>query len=165
MIKNKCRKVIEFIRIAKHLNTELGILPLLFGSLGLQQYVDEDLQADDIDILVPGEYVQNKWFILKSIMESLGYDLVDEDEHKFKRFDRTSNEKFEVGIAIIESLAGFAGIQMNNIGAAQFNNTEYKFLSIKQYLKVYSASVKDSYRADKNNCKDERKILILKKYC
>lgn len=164
MIKKECIKINEFIRIAKRLNTELGIKPLLFGSLGLQQYVDEDLQADDIDILVPGEYIETEWAKLKEHMQSLGYDLIDEREHKFKRFDHNSNDNIEVGIAIIESLTEFADIHMHNIATAISFDAEYKFLDINQYLKVYTASMKDSYRADKNNNKDKHKIELIQKY-
>ena len=43
----------SFLKIARALHQKLGICPLLFGSLGLEQRLKADLRADDIDILVP----------------------------------------------------------------------------------------------------------------
>lgn len=48
-----------FLKIARRLN-EMGIVPLLFGSLGLEQRLGADLQAEDIDILVPQRYVSEQ---------------------------------------------------------------------------------------------------------
>ncbi len=42
----------EFINIAKTLNKELDIIPLLYGSLGLEK-VTVGLFPEDIDILIP----------------------------------------------------------------------------------------------------------------
>lgn len=38
----------EFLKIAEKLNN-IGIVPLLFGSLGLEQRLDTPLNPDDID--------------------------------------------------------------------------------------------------------------------
>ena len=40
----------EFLLIAKELNIKLNIVPLLFGSLGLEQRLDMCLDAEDIDV-------------------------------------------------------------------------------------------------------------------
>ena len=42
---------------ARLLSDKFGIVPLLYGSLGLEYLTGDDLGADDIDILVPhGRY-------------------------------------------------------------------------------------------------------------
>ena len=46
-------KYAEFLRVASLLNRELGVTPLLFGSLGLERRLHMDLNADDIDVLIP----------------------------------------------------------------------------------------------------------------
>ena len=43
----------EFLYVAESLNKKLDIVPLLFGSLGLEQRLHTNLNADDIDILIP----------------------------------------------------------------------------------------------------------------
>ena len=51
----------EFLHIAKLLNTKLNITPLLYGSLGLEKCLDINLNADDIDVLIPQIYLNEKW--------------------------------------------------------------------------------------------------------
>lgn len=43
----------EFLHTAKILNENLNNEPLLFGSLGFEQRLGTDLNADDIDVLIP----------------------------------------------------------------------------------------------------------------
>ena len=47
-------KFAEFLKIASQLN-KMGIVPLLMGSLGLEQVTGQDWQARDIDIHVHGD--------------------------------------------------------------------------------------------------------------
>ena len=51
----------EFLYIAELLNKQLHIVPLLFGSLGLEQRLHTDLDADDIDVLVPEAFLNEEW--------------------------------------------------------------------------------------------------------
>ena len=77
-----------FCHIAKRLNAAFHITPLLYGSLGLQLLVDEQLNADDIDILIPSVYLAEKWETLCTLMRGEGYTLIDLHEHTFIR-DKT----------------------------------------------------------------------------
>lgn len=43
-----------FMENADLLSQEFGIVPLMYGSLGLEYLTGENLNADDIDILIPG---------------------------------------------------------------------------------------------------------------
>ena len=83
-------KFAEFLKIASQLN-KMGIVPLLMGSLGLEQVTGQDWQARDIDIHVYGDergweapdeeriYDMDK---IEPMMERLGYRLVDLHEHE-----------------------------------------------------------------------------------
>ena len=66
-----------FLEIAGKLNEKLGVTPLLFGSLGLEQRLGANLNADDIDVLIPEEYLDEKWAMLMEVMTTLGYSLYD----------------------------------------------------------------------------------------
>ena len=44
-----------FLQNAEMLNNKFNIVPLLYGSLGLEVLTKSSLNADDIDILVPEE--------------------------------------------------------------------------------------------------------------
>ena len=158
-------KFSEFIQIAKKLN-EVDIFPLLMGSVGLEVVTRESWEPQDLDIHVPGdkrgweippELCIYNWQRIVSIMNSLGYRLIDLHEHEFLK------EGQSVGFAIINTLPDFAGIQLKDLKMHETNGAKYYLLSPAQYLKVYESSSKDSYRADKNNRKDFRKIDYLKR--
>lgn len=147
----------EFLRIAKNLNTLLKIIPLLYGSLGLEIVIGLDCSPEDIDILIPERFIHWNWEEFQVIIESLGYELTDYAEHAF------SNEEFKIAFAAIENLAPFAGINPEEVRIVEDENVKYKLLDLEDYLKVYLQSSRDSYRRDKNNNKDIEKINRIKK--
>ena len=46
-------KFTKFLQNAQLLNSHFRIIPLIYGSLGLEEITSEDLNSDDIDILIP----------------------------------------------------------------------------------------------------------------
>lgn len=75
----------EFISIAKTFNKELDTIPLLYGSLGLEKVTGLDFSPEDIDILIPLIFLEEKWGRLKKIMELQGYKMLDSHEHEFRK--------------------------------------------------------------------------------
>lgn len=153
-----------FIEIAKKLN-EIDIIPLLMGSVGLELMTGKSWNAQDLDIHVPGdkrgwevppEKSIHKWLDIVKIMNSLNYSLIDLHEHEFYK------EGLSVEFGIIDTLPDFAGVQLVDLEIHEFKNVKYYLLNNEQYLRVYEASSKDSYRANKNNHKDSSKIDFLK---
>ena len=142
----------EFLRISKILNSELNIVPVLFGSLGLQKITDLEFSPQDIDILVPLEFLRDKWNRLQFTVESLGYKLVDLHEHEFK------NNDLSIAFSYEEDLYHFADVEYKELKILNVNGIRYKTLSIEEYLKVYKISSIDGYRRTKNNNKDLVKI-------
>lgn len=62
----------KFLENAKLLNENLNIIPLLYGSLGLEEVAEYHLISNDIDILISEEYVLgDKWPILNTHMQLL----------------------------------------------------------------------------------------------
>lgn len=145
----------KFIIIAKRLNKDLDITPVLYGSLGLEKVTKIDFSAQDIDILVPLIFLEEKWCLLKNVFENLGYELVDLSEHEFK------NNDTKVGIAFIEDLKPFADVDYTRLELIEDNEAAYYSLSISDYIKVYNKSLLDGYRRAKNNSKDESKLKVL----
>ena len=154
----------EFLRITKKLN-EIGIIPLLMGSVGLEVVTDRNWDAEDLDIHVPGdkrgwevppEESIFGWEEIMEVMNSLGYTLIDFHEHAF------SNNGLCVEYGIIDTLPSFAGVELKELEIYQDRGVNFHLLNIPQYIKVYEASSKDSYRANQNNHKDSRKIDFLK---
>lgn len=78
-------KKLLFFENAKLLTEKLGIIPLMYGSLGLEYLTGKCLDADDIDILIPEVFVTERWDEFKSFLTSEGYVLYDEHEHTFAK--------------------------------------------------------------------------------
>lgn len=144
-----------FLTLAEGLNRELEICPLLYGSLGLEQRLNRNLNADDIDILISEEWLSQRWETLKAFMEGEGYTLYDLHEHAFEK------DGVSVAYASLESLSPFAGIRIANIPKVRYNQICYLLLDLDDYRKVYTASSKDGYRKDKKHKDDFRKIQLI----
>lgn len=154
----------EFKDICLELN-KVGITPTLMGSLGLEFVSKEDWEPSDIDIHVPGdprgweapdELRIYNWDKIMGLMEKLGYDLVDVHEHEFQK------NGLSVEYGTIDALYDFAGISESEIELISLEGIQFRVPGLKQYLSIYEASSKDSYRNDNNNNKDFKKIAWLK---
>lgn len=152
-----------FLEIAQELN-QIGITPLLMGSVGLEQRTGRDWQAGDLDIHVPSD--PRGWEApdegriyqfeeLNAIMEKLGFHLVDRHEHEFQKDD------LSVEFGGINSLPDFAGVALEDLEEMVDQGVHYYLPTLEQYLNIYKASSKDSYRAENNNLKDFAKIEYL----
>ncbi len=145
-----------FLENARLLRDEFGIVPLLYGSLGLELLTGDDFGSDDIDILIPKEFITVSWQKFRSALEDRGYLLTDEHEHTF------SLDGVEYSYADIEDLEHFAGIRPKDIGGTEVKGIRFLLLSLEQYLAVYKRSSKDGYRANVRGKKDEEKIKRIK---
>ena len=143
--------------MAAELNKRLHITPLLFGSLGLEQRLHTDLNADDIDILIPEVFLSVEWNSIVEVMEDNGYVLYDLHEHAFEKAG------LSIAFASIESLTPFAGIDIAKIPVIEEEGVRYCLLSLEDYLKVYTASSKDGYRTNAKNKNDAEKIELINK--
>ncbi|MBW9213131.1 MULTISPECIES: hypothetical protein [Terrabacteria group] len=156
----------EFRSVCLYLN-KIGIVPTLMGSLGLEFMSKEDWKPSDIDIHVPGdprgreapdEGIIYNWDKIMTVMKELGYDLVDIHEHEFRK------NGISVEYGSIDSLYDFSGIAESDIELIQLNEIKFRVPSLKQFLSIYEASSKDSYRNDNNNHKDFKKIDWLNRH-
>ena len=144
-----------FLENARFLSNKLGIVPLLYGSLGLEYLTGDVLGADDIDILVPRVFITNRWQEFKAVLEEHGYVLADEHEHTFAR------DGVAYSYADIEDLESFAGIRMKDIEMREADGVSFLMLSLEQYLAVYQKSSKDGYRVNVRQKKDADKIRFI----
>jgi len=144
-----------FLENARFLSDKFGIVPLLYGSLGLEYLTGDALGADDIDILVPRVFITERWHEFKALLEAQGYVLVDEHEHTFVRDD------VAYSYADIEDLESFAGIRMKDIEMREADGVRFLLLSLEQYIAVYQKSSKDGYRVNVRQKKDADKIRFI----
>ena len=61
-----------FLENARFLSDKLDIVPMLYGSLGLEYLTGDALGADDIDILVPRVFITERWHEFKALLEAQG---------------------------------------------------------------------------------------------
>ena len=144
-----------FLENARLLSDNLGIVSLLYGSLGLEYLTGDVLDADDIDILIPRVFITERWHEFKALWEAQGYVLVDEHEHTFAR------DGVSFSYADIEDLEPFAGINTEDIEMHEADGVRFLLLSLEQYLTVYKRSSMDGYRVNVRQKKDADKIRFI----
>ena len=144
-----------FLENARLLSDNLGIVSLLYGSLGLEYLTGDALGSDDIDILVPRAFITERWHEFKALLEAQGYVLADEHEHTFVR------DGVAYSYADIEDLESFAGIHAEDIEMREADGVRFLLLSLEQYLAVYKQSSKDGYRVNVRQKKDADKIRFI----
>ena len=144
-----------FLENARLLSNNLCMVPLLYGSLGLEYLTGDDLGADDIDILVPRVFITERWYEFKALLEAQGYALTDEHEHTFV------HDGVAYSYADIEDLESFAGINTEDIEMYEADGVRFLLLSLEQYLLVYQKSSKDGYRVNVRQKKDADKIRFI----
>ena len=147
-----------FFENAKLLAEMFGIIPLMYGSLGLEYITDKSFSADDIDILIPEVFLNVHWCEFKKSLENKGYVLLDEHEHTFQK----NNVLYSY--ASVEELESFAGIKISEIKQHLKENVQFCLLTLEQYLKVYTASSKDGYRVNVRKKKDSEKIAFIENW-
>ena len=144
-----------FLENARLLSDKFGVVPLLYGSLGLEYLTRDVLGVDDIDILVPRVFITDRWNEFKAILEVQGYVLTDAHEHTFVR------DGVAYSYADIEDLESFAGIRAEDIETREVNGVRFLLLSLEQYLTVYKQSSMDGYRVNVRQKKDAEKIRFI----
>ena len=146
-----------FLKVAKLLNKQ-EIIPILFGSLGLNRTIGEFGRANDIDILVPSEIINEKWHDLIKSMRSLSFKLKDEKEHEFIK----NSEIVAFGKA--SDLAEISKINSDILKMSEVDKIKFKELSAEHHLLCYQSMLRDHYRQKKRGKEDEEKIALIKKY-
>ena len=144
-----------FLENARFMSDKFDIVPLLYGSLGLEYLTGDALGSDDIDILVLRVFITDRWQEFKAVLEEHGYVLADEHEHTFVR------DGVAYSYADIEDLESFAGIRMKDIEMREADGVRFLILSLEQYLAVYKQSSKYGYRVNVRQKKDAVKIRFI----
>lgn len=144
-----------FLFLTRRLNEDLGIIPLLYGSLGLEAITDAELFPLDIDLLIPEVHLTDGWSELERRMASYGYGLVDLHEHEF------ANGRTKAAFARLEELETFAGIRPDALETVNREGALFRQLTLEQFLRVYRRSSQDGYRSTKKSGKDDDKIRLI----
>ena len=157
-LKINKKKFEIFLKVAEELNHSLGIIPILYGSLGLYKIIGEHGKCNDIDILVPDEFVNGKWDELINLMKRMGFELKDEHEHEFIRDSEI------VAFGRQDDLTKRIGLEPDNLKVSNVDNAKFKEFSVENYLLAYKFMLRDSYRQEKKGKTDQEKIAMIQKY-
>ena len=152
------KKFEVFLEVARKLNDFFNVIPILYGSLGLYKIIGEYSECSDIDILIPDEFVNERWDELIDLMEKMGFKLKDEHEHEFIRGSEI------VAFAKQDNLIKRIELDPNKLIVSNINNIKFKELLIKNYLSVYRLMLRDDYRQKKRKKADQEKIDLIEKY-
>ncbi len=158
-------KFATFLDLAGKMNKTFSVIPLLYGSMGLNQHLPGEFEPVDIDVLVP-QYLYRpgeRWVDLIAFMQMEGFTLVDEREHSFVRDGLEVNFGVMDGKGGIPSLEEFVAFDIRDIPICETEGAVYKLMSLEQYAQVYAHSRQDNYRADKSGHKDQDKIDRIEK--
>jgi len=152
------KKFEVFLEVARKLNDFFNVIPILYGSLGLYKIIGEYSECSDIDILIPDEFVNERWDELIDLMEKMGFKLKDEHEHEFIRGSEI------VAFAKQDNLIKRIELDPNKLIVSNIINIKFKELLIKNYLSVYRLMLRDDYRQKKRKKADQEKIDLIEKY-
>ncbi len=150
-------KYAEFLRIAGLINDRLGVKPVLFGSLGLEVRLGVGLNADDIDILLPENVLQEAWEKLAGLMGEIGYTLADAAKREFEK------DGLRVSCAPLEEWGPFAGIDTRRIPAVTDSGVHYLLPGLPDYLRIYEALSKAAGRREDKKKRDRDKLTLIRR--
>lgn len=148
----------SFLSVTAHLNRELSIIPVLYGSLGLGRAIKMMQDVGDVDLLIPAGFLTDRWNELMVTMQRLQFVVVDVHEHAFQHGTDI------VAFADEESLFPFAGINPSMLPVSTVDDIRFKELTPTDYLAVYQASQRDGYRQAKRGKRDAEKIILVKQF-
>jgi len=157
-LKINKKKFEVFLEITEKLNDFFNVIPILYGSLGLYKIIGEYSECSDIDILVPDEFVNERWDELVNLMPKMGFKLEDEHEHEFIRDSEI------VAFAKQDDLTKQIGLDLNKLTIYNVENMKFKELLVQDYLSVYKRMLRDDYRQEKKGKADQEKIDLIDKY-
>lgn len=150
-------KFAKFLELAKLLNDKLSIVPMLYGSLGLEVVTGDRFNADDVDILVPKQFIFDGWNTFAELLESNGYKFVDLHEHTFVKYG------YEFSFACVENWEDYFQLSVKDTTIVTAQECQYRLLTLEQYLAVYEKFAYDEYRITKGkSTRDLYKVEYLK---
>lgn len=147
-----------FLEVSRLLNKKLDIIPVLYGSLGLNRAIGEFGGVNDADVLIPDPFINERWSETFDLMKSVGFELKDLKEHEF-----TKNGNI-IAFAGESDLSKLTGVRGEDLNTVEVNGAKFKELSPEQYLVLYQALSQDSYRQKQKGEADKKRIILIQEY-
>lgn len=145
-----------FLVLAKGVNEHFQISPVLFGSVGLYLQLHTEKEVDDLDLLLPQTFMDERWEELKKFMLDQGFQLVSEEKHGF------SNGQHLVEFSTDEEIFRLTGVPAEALKHEHEYGADFRVLSLRQYLALYQALSEDEKRTKQKSLQDQEKIRLIK---
>lgn len=129
------KKFSAFLEIAKVLN-KYGIVPTLYGSLGLYRIVGQLDEINDIDIVIPNKNLIDGLDELIKIITEVGYKQDVPYPHEFTKGDGS------IGFEPENELVAELGTNLEELKITEIDGAKFKELAPKDYLLVYQRNLK-----------------------
>jgi Ca2+/Na+ antiporter len=143
-----------FLEVAERLNSE-GIIPLLFGSLGLSRIIGDFKKVGDIDIFLKKDVLNKKRDVINKALKEKGFELISKEKYEFEK------EGVIISLGDIESLD--IPINLRKIKISKEEGVKFYELSAENYLAFYQLMLKKRDRKKKRK-EDRRKIELIEEY-
>lgn len=122
-----------FLEVAMAINERFRIIPMLYGSLGLERRINANLKVNDVDIIVPERYLSKYWEKLYDLMIKIGFNLCDICDFTFERAG------VKIKFYSFESMLELANVHKTK-NPREKAPVEYYLLDVNEYLTVYKAT-------------------------
>lgn len=147
----------DFLSKILSILAEFKIKPIIYGSFGVANYLGNFKKFEDIDILIDDEFLNNRWEEFQKLLEKNNFNLIDEKEHEFELDGK------KVGFASKDILIRDKIIN-DYSELVKYKNEDALTLTPEDFLEAYKFSIKDGYRINTRNKKDEDIIKGLEAY-
>lgn len=128
------KKFATFLEIAQALNRH-GIVPILYGSLGLYKIIGELDEIGDIDITIQNKYLEKEFSELMKIMAEIGYSQDKIYPHEFTKGEG------QIGFEPENELVEDTGVDVKNLKITKINGAEFQELTPEHYLIIYQKTL------------------------
>lgn len=143
------------LEVSKILNQHFNVVPLLYGSYALQEVLNHDYQARDIDLLIEDQVLKNKVELIQVfVLEGFTYY-----NKKVLTFEK---DGIEIEISNLEDWIKNASINMEENILTQENESKYYLLSANNLKRLYQFLLTDKRRSNEKKLKDQAKLNDLK---
>ncbi|MBI2087040.1 MAG: hypothetical protein HYT69_02610 [Candidatus Zambryskibacteria bacterium] len=132
------KKFSSFLEITRVLNKH-GMIPTLYGSLGLYRIVGQLDEVNDTDIVIPNKDLIDGLDKLMRILAEIGYKQDAPYPHEFTKGEGPVG--FEPESDLIE-----LGIEIEKLRVTEIGGVRFRELAPKDYLLVYKRNLKSQQK-------------------
>ena len=145
------------IEVTQILNEKFQVIPLLYGSFALEEALDKDYQAHDIDLLIPKEVLNNKIELIEAFVMN-GFTYFNQEVLTFEK------NGIEIEISNLEEWIKNSNWNIEENTMIHQDNIQYQLLSARNLEKLYKFLISDKRRSKEKKQKDQEKLNDLKKF-